>query len=75
MGKEKFCLQCQTISKPKKKTPGSIWAEVFLWCLFIFPGLLYSLWRISNKKPMCRDCGSLNLVSPQSPVAKKLLIS
>jgi hypothetical protein len=53
MASEKFCPNCGTIGKPKKKTKGSFAIEVLLWLCFLIPGLIYSLWRMTSKVPVC----------------------
>lgn len=70
---KKLCTQCLTVGKPRKVARGSILMEIFLWCLFIVPGFIYSLWRLSTKANACKSCGSENLVKLNSPMAKKLL--
>lgn len=39
------------MSKSKTITPGSIWIEIALWIIFFPAGIIYSLWRITNKRP------------------------
>lgn len=73
MAKEMVCTSCHTKAQPKKLTPGSFLIELFLWLCFLVPGFVYSLWRISSKKDTCRECGSLDLVPPNSPRAKAIL--
>lgn len=52
-----YCANCKNKVNGKKKTPGYFLLELFLWFLFIIPGLIYSIWRISNKKLVCEECG------------------
>lgn len=54
--KEVHCLKCGFVGKPKNETPGSFIFELFLWFCFLLPGLIYSIWRITNKKLICRYC-------------------
>jgi len=69
----KFCCTCGFIAIPKNNgTRGSIWTELLLWCLFIVPGLIYSVWRLAGKPEIvCIKCGSNNLVPLDSPIAQK----
>lgn len=69
--KTRFCRTCGEIAKPKKKTPGSFWIECLLWLFFILPGLIYSIWRLSTRHPVCRHCGSWMIIPPQSPAAMR----
>jgi len=67
------CTMCHSVDKPKKVTPGSFIMEVFLWMLFFFPGIIYSLWRVTNKKKVCKCCGSEHIVPKESIAAKKIM--
>lgn len=68
-----FCTSCGHIGKPKKKTPGSFFTELLLWILFIFPGLIYSIWRLTARKKVCSNCGHPTVIPENSPHAKKNL--
>lgn len=70
---EKFCTTCGTVAKPKSVTRGSVWLELVLWLMFIIPGLLYSIWRLTTRHHACRACGAQTLVPVDSPVAKARL--
>lgn len=72
MAKEKICSLCGTIGQPKLFTKGSFLIELFLWLCFIFPGVLYSLWRVSSKVGVCRKCGSQNLLPLDSPMGQEI---
>ncbi len=67
-----ICANCGTIGKPKTVTKGSIATEIVLWLLFIVPGVLYSLWRLTTRAKACRSCGSENMLPLNSPRGKKL---
>lgn len=69
----KFCTTCYAISKPRTKTPGSILIEIVLWLCFLVPGIIYSLWRLTNRQEVCGRCGSVTLVPVDSPVAQRAL--
>ena len=64
-----FCKNCGHTGKTVSNTPGNIAIEIVLWLCFIVPGLVYSIWRISNKKATCGKCSSKELVPTDSPVA------
>lgn len=68
-----ICTVCHTAGNAGKKTPGSILIELVLWCFFIVPGLIYSLWRMASKKAVCRSCGSEAIVPVGSPAGQRLL--
>jgi len=67
----RICTNCGYEGKAKFKTKGSFLIEIVLWLLFIIPGLIYSLWRISASKMMvCPGCDNINTMIPaDSPKA------
>ena len=70
---EMICSKCGTLGKPRSHTRGRIGIEIFLWFIFIIPGLIYSLWRATTRSDVCRACGSPELFPATSPVGKKVL--
>ena len=70
-----ICTRCGHDGKPRRHVKGSIWIEIVLWMLFIVPGFIYSLWRLSSSRRVCASCGSEDLVPLDSPVGRKLLQS
>jgi ribosomal protein S27AE len=70
---KKICTQCGMVAKPKKITPGSIFIELILWCCFLVPGSVYSIWRLTSKKQVCPKCGAANMAGLDSPVGRKLI--
>jgi hypothetical protein len=69
------CAQCGNVGYPKKITKGSFLIEVVLWLCFIFPGIIYSLWRISSRYSACPSCKAPHMVALDSPIGRKLLMS
>jgi len=68
-----FCPTCGAVGRPIKVTPGNFLIEVLLWLFFLIPGLIYSLWRISSKRKVCRYCSSASLIPVESPIALRML--
>lgn len=68
-GKAMFCSACGHEGPSKQITKGSTGLELFLWLLFLLPGLLYSIWRHSSRANGCAACGSTSLIPPDSPMA------
>lgn len=66
-----FCLKCNSLGAPKKVTSGSIIIEFILWCCFLVPGLIYSVWRLTTRKKACGVCGSVDIVPDDSPAAQR----
>jgi hypothetical protein len=71
---QKVCTLCGAIGRPVRKAKGSFIVEVVLWLLFLFPGLIYSLWRLTSKYDACPSCGQPSTMIPvDSPNAQRLL--
>ncbi|MBI1874518.1 MAG: hypothetical protein HYS05_11635 [Acidobacteria bacterium] len=73
MAREFYCPNCGTVGRPKTVTRGSFLMEVFLWLLLIFPGLIYSLWRLTTKTKVCPKCGAPHMIPTDSPKAIEAL--
>ena len=72
-GKPLVCTTCGHHASPKTATRGSFLIELVLWLMFLVPGLIYSLWRLSTRQQQCVACGGTALVPPDTPAGKKLL--
>jgi len=68
-----YCTDCGTQCNGKRKAKGSTLVELVLWLCFIIPGLIYSVWRVSNKYIACSACGSPSLIPIDSPKARREL--
>jgi len=55
--KTDICSLCYTLGKSVNRTKGSFLVEIALWLLFCFPGVIYSLWRITSTEKVCARCG------------------
>ncbi len=65
----RFCLACGGIGEPKLLKHGSTLVELILWFTCV-GGLIYSLWRRSNKIESCPYCGQPGMVLPDSAAAQ-----
>jgi len=72
MATKMICADCGNIGYSKKITPGSIFIELVLWLMMIIPGILYSLWRLTNRKDGCPKCSGSSMIPLDSPRGKKL---
>ena len=68
---DKICGDCAEIGRAKTVTQGSILIEIALWLLFLLPGLIYSIWRLTSQKKACGKCGG-KMLSLNSPKGKAL---
>jgi len=73
MEKTLVCKSCGYLGKAKTVTKGNLGIEIVLWMFFIFPGIIYSIWRLSSKRKACPKCGSTELIPYDSPIAKKTI--
>lgn len=71
--RDRLCVQCHSVGRPKLITRGSILIELVLWLCFLVPGLIYSIWRHTTRYQGCRVCGSRDLVPCDSPRATSLV--
>lgn len=68
-----ICKQCGTAHQGERVLPGNGWIEFVLYIAYVFPGIIYSIWRRSKKQtPTCAACGSRELVGLDTPVGRKL---
>jgi predicted permease len=72
-GSSFICTRCGVVQDPATAVKGSMLIELVLWLMFIVPGLIYSLWRLSSKHTKCRACGATELIPMNSPAGQKLL--
>lgn len=68
-----ICQSCGTIGHRRLMTRGSILIEIVLWCCFLVPGLLYSLWRHASRYYVCPACGGQVMIPADSPKAQNRL--
>lgn len=71
MAHQFLCTACGTLGKPRVRNRGSSAIEIILWLCFIFPGLLYTLWRMGRKDRYCRTCKSPHVIPETSPIAQQ----
>ncbi len=70
-----LCTACGSIGYSKRRMKGSILTEFLLWCFFLIPGLIYSIWRHSTVAQVCPSCGSSAVIPTDSPIAQQTLKS
>lgn len=67
-----ICGNCGTIGQPSSVTKGSIWIEIILWLCCLFPGIIYSVWRLTTRTKACPSCKATNIMPINSPMGTKL---
>ena len=71
--KSMVCNSCETKGETTTVTKGSIFIEIVLWCCFLVPGIIYSIWRSTSKQKVCSACGATTLVPLNSPAGKRII--
>jgi len=69
---EMVCTRCGSRGG-RRGLRGNAGIELLLWCLFILPGLAYTMHRTSNRPWVCRTCGAEAMVPADSPIGKKVV--
>lgn len=75
MKKQKLfvCTSCGYKGEPKNEMKGNFAIEIVLWFLMVIPGLIYTVWRMSNKQRICPSCGSNAMIPADSPKGIEML--
>lgn len=71
MKKQRICTHCFMVENGT--TPKSLCIEIILWCAFIIPGLVYSIWQLKKNGVRCRACGEDSMIPTNTPRGEKLL--
>ncbi len=68
-----ICTACGCVAAPERVTKGSFIVELFLWLMFLAPGLIYSIWRLASRFDACPMCKSPQMIPVASPRGQMLL--
>ena len=55
------CPNCKYEGPGKHIMKGAVWLEIVLWLLFIVPGFIYSVWRLTKQIWVCPECDFENI--------------
>lgn len=69
---EMACKDCGAVGDTETEAKGHRFIELVLWLCFIIPGLIYSIWRRSNRRDLCAACGSDKVLPLDSPIGQRL---
>lgn len=67
-----ICTNCKYQGDPIKVTKGHFLIEVVLWCCYIIPGVIYSLWRLTTRYDACPKCKAPNMIPATSQRAYEM---
>jgi hypothetical protein len=73
MSKQKLCTTCGHTGPSETITEGHFAIEVILWLMFIVPGIIYTLWRLTTRHEGCPKCHAKTIIPIDSPIAQKFL--
>jgi len=67
------CKDCHFCGYPQIALKGKLVFEILLWCCYLVPGLLYTIWRRTNKVKVCEKCQGSNLIPANSPLGQQII--
>ena len=70
-----ICTTCGYVGYSERTIKGNIGVEIFLWSMFLLPGIIYSIYRSSTKMDACPKCKNPTMIPITSPVGEKLYAS
>ena len=73
MSNDVVCNNCGHIGESVTARKGHRVIEIALWLLFLVPGIIYSIWRLTTWHEICPVCGSANLIPASSPIAQRFI--
>ena len=68
-----ICTKCGYQGRPVTKTKGSLFLELILWLMFLLPGVLYSIWRLTTRAKVCPKCKTPNMIPFDTPKGWEML--
>ena len=66
-------MECGCQRDPVNAKRGLLVIEIFMWLLYIFPGVIYSIWRRVRKQQVCPNCRNPSIVLTSSPRAMGMM--
>ena len=64
--KKYICMECGCQRDPIMIKRGLLVVEIFMWLLYILPGVIYSIWRRVRKQEVCPNCLNPSVVLTSS---------
>ncbi len=66
LSRKYICMECGCQSDPIDAKRGLLAIEIFMWLLYILPGVIYSIWRRVRKHQVCPKCRNPSVVLTSS---------
>ena len=67
------CMECGCQQKPVDAKRGLLVIEIFMWLLYILPGVIYSIWRRVRTQQVCSKCRTPSVVLTSSSRAMAMM--
>ncbi len=71
--KKYVCMECGCQRDPIDVNRGLWVIEIFMWLLYILPGVIYSIWRRVRKQQVCPKCRNPSVVLTSSSRAMGMM--
>jgi len=71
--KKYVCMECGCQRDPIDAKRGLLVIEIFMWLLYILPGIIYSFWRRARKQQVCSKCRNPSVVLTSSSRAMGMM--
>ena len=71
--KKYVCMECGCQREPIDAKRGLLVIEIFMWLLYILPGVIYSIWRRVRKQQVCPKCRNPSVVLTSSSRAMGMM--
>jgi hypothetical protein len=72
LSKKYVCIDCGCQRDPISVKRGLLVIEIFMWLLYILPGVIYSIWRRVRKQQVCPKCQNPSVVLTSSTRAMEM---
>ncbi len=67
------CMECGCQHDPIDAKRGLLVIEIFMWLLYILPGVIYSIWRRVRTQQVCSKCRNPSVVLTSSSRAMGMM--
>ena len=72
LNKKYLCTECGCQRDPINAKRGLLVIEIFMWLLYILPGVIYSIWRRVRTLQVCPKCRNPSIILTSSTRAMEM---
>ncbi len=73
LSRKYLCMECGCQRDPIQAKRGFLVVELFMWLLYILPGVIYSIWRRVRTQQICSNCRTPSIVLTSSSRAMGMM--